>query len=157
MCLITTSSLHPPWMGKYACWRSNSYLRPTSQRITPTTRTTNKMPTQTPALKIPPTTRQLSKLITNAIAKSPNNEYCFMSSSFCGIMQKVCRLWTGLILWMRDFYEPREHSALNFSYGAHWYVGKRIEHCGSYVTVKAQIPFGGFLYLIWIVYLMEFI
>lgn len=65
--------------------------RPTSQRIIPTINTTTKIPTHTPALKIPPTTLQDSKAITVAKAKSPNNEYCFMSSSFWGIVQNFCR------------------------------------------------------------------
>lgn len=80
-------------MEKYVCYRSNDQFRPlpTSHKITPTTNTTNKMPTQTPALKIPPTTWQDCKAITVAKAKIPNKEYCFMSSSFWGIMQKVCR------------------------------------------------------------------
>ncbi|HTM90915.1 MAG TPA: hypothetical protein VL095_00745 [Flavisolibacter sp.] len=60
------------------------YLRPlpTSHKINPTTKTTRRIPTHMPALKIPPTTSQDDKVIAIAKAKSPNTEYCFMSSSF---------------------------------------------------------------------------
>jgi hypothetical protein len=69
------------------------YLRPlpTSHKINPTTNTTNKIPTHTPALKIPPTTSQDEKVTAIANAKSPNKEYCFMSSLFTGLVQKLCR------------------------------------------------------------------
>jgi hypothetical protein len=74
----------PPWMELFVCWRNNNYRRPrpTSQRISPTTATTTRMPTQTPALKIPPTTSQEVRVIAIAIAQSHNVEYFFMSSSF---------------------------------------------------------------------------
>jgi hypothetical protein len=60
------------------------YLRPLpiNHNINPTTNTTNKIPTHMPALKIPPTTSQDDKVIAVTNAKSPNKEYCFMSSSF---------------------------------------------------------------------------
>ena len=70
-----------------------TYLRPlpTSHKISPTTNTTNKIPTHMPALKMPPTTSQDDNVIAVANTNSPNNEYCFMSSSFWGIVQKLCR------------------------------------------------------------------
>jgi hypothetical protein len=79
--------------GKVCLLRKRNYLRPlpTNHRINPTTNTTTKIPTHTPALKIPPTTSQDDKVIAVTKVKSPNNEYCFMSSSFWGIMQKLCR------------------------------------------------------------------
>jgi len=71
-----------------------SYLRPlpTNHKINPTTNTTNKIPTHMPALKMPPTTSQDDNVIAVANTNSPNKEYCFMSSSFWGILQKLCRL-----------------------------------------------------------------
>lgn len=63
--------------------------------MSPTTNTTNKIPTHTPALKIPPTTSHDDKVIADANAKSHNNEYCFMSSSFWEIIQKLCRRSKG--------------------------------------------------------------
>lgn len=79
-----TRSLHPPWMARFAFYGRNDQRRPrpTSQRINPTTRTTNTIPTHMPALKIPPMTSQEDKVIAVANAKSPNKEYCFMSSPF---------------------------------------------------------------------------
>jgi len=73
--------------------QDEGYLRPlpTSHKINPTTNTTTRIPTHTPALKMPPTTSQDDNVIAVANAKSPNKEYCFMSSSFWGILQKVCR------------------------------------------------------------------
>jgi hypothetical protein len=65
--------------------------RPTNHNINPTINTTTKIPTQTPALKMPPTTSQEDKVIAVANAKSPNKEYFFMSSSFLIVMQKICR------------------------------------------------------------------
>jgi hypothetical protein len=77
----------------YTCCSREDYLRPlpTSHKINPTTSTTTKIPTHTPALKMPPTTSQDDNVIAVANAKSTNNEYCFMSSSFWGIVQKLCR------------------------------------------------------------------
>jgi hypothetical protein len=71
----------------------NDYLRPlpTNHKINPTTNTTNKIPTHTPALKMPPITSQDDKVIAVANTKSPSKEYCFMSSSFLEIMQMLCR------------------------------------------------------------------
>lgn len=66
------------------CFSGRDQLRPlpTNHKISPTTNTTSKIPTHTPALKIPPITSHEEKVIAIANAKSPNKEYCFMSSSF---------------------------------------------------------------------------
>ena len=88
---------HSPW----TFIRKETYLRPlpTNQRIKPTITTTNKIPTHTPALKMPPMTSQEDKVIAIAKAQSHNKEYCFMSSSFWGMMQKLCRTGSAVVLY----------------------------------------------------------
>jgi len=81
----------PSWIKVFLLQEDHRRPLPTNHKINPTTNTTNKIPTHTPALKMPPTTSQEDKVIAVANAKSPNNEYCFMSSSFIEVMQMVCR------------------------------------------------------------------
>jgi hypothetical protein len=50
------------------------------------------MAVQKPALKMPPITWQELTIITNAIAQSHKDEYCFMRSSFHAVLQKLCRV-----------------------------------------------------------------
>jgi hypothetical protein len=92
--VIVSDNSASPWIRKVYLLQKDNQLRPlpTNHKINPTTNTTNKIPTHTPALKMPPTTWQDEKVIAVANAKSPNKEYCFMSSSFWGILQMFCRI-----------------------------------------------------------------
>lgn len=62
--------------------------------------TTIIIPTQTPALKMPPITSQELTVIASAIMLSHKNECCFMRSSFTGTLQMLCRVavHTGSLL-----------------------------------------------------------
>jgi hypothetical protein len=93
-------------MEKSCCWKNSNYFlpRPTNQRISPTTATTSRIPTQTPALNIPPITSQELSVIAIAIAQSHNKEYCFMCLPFG---DRYAKALPGFAHSARLLFEPR--------------------------------------------------
>jgi hypothetical protein len=102
----------------------------------PTTNTTNKIPTHTPALKIPPITWHDDKVKAVAKIKSPNKEYCFMSSSFWGIMQKFCRSKLLRVYLKPRLYKPIIIPFIYFAYGLFHSLKIFALYNGSYAMVS---------------------